>query len=223
MTVVECYIVELKVSILRFFTQVSRVVLLLLMTVLVACSTSGPAPITPDDIPSYSESAYTIGVGDIIKIDVWGNDRLSLQVPVRPDGKISMSLIGDVLAADYTTEALSEKITERLIEYIKNPQVTVIVTNPSSADFQARIRVTGAVNSPQSVPFRKGVTVLDLVLMAGGVNQFAVPSDAKLYRRVSGEIKVYDVNLDDILKYGKLETNYMLMPSDIITVPERSF
>jgi polysaccharide export outer membrane protein len=59
--------------------------------------------------------------------------------------------------------------------------------------------------------------------MAGGVNQYAVADNAKLYRRVSGEIKVYKINLDDILKYGKLDTNYMLMPSDIITVPERAF
>ena len=134
-----------------------------------------------------------------------------------------MSLIGDVLAAGNTTESLSEAIAKELLVYIKSPQVTVIVTNPSSSDFQSRIRVTGAVNSPQSVPYRKGMTVLDLVLMAGGVNQFAIPSEAKLYRRVSSEIKVYDINLDDILKYGKLETNYMLVPSDIVTVPERSF
>lgn len=197
--------------------------LLVMGLMLVACA-SGPGEIlSPEDIPSYSEQPYKIGVGDTLRIDVWGNGNLSLTVPVRPDGKISMSLIGDVLAADSTSEALAQTITARLLEFIKNPQVTVIVTNPSSAAFQSRVRVTGAVNSPQSVSYAKGMTVMDLVLMAGGLNQFAVPDDAKLYRRVAGEIKVYPIYLDDILKEGKLQTNYLLVPSDIVTVPERSF
>ncbi|MCP3907739.1 MAG: sugar ABC transporter substrate-binding protein [Oceanicoccus sp.] len=198
--------------------------LLGLCVFIAACNSSGNTyQMSPVMVQEYSSEPYKIGVGDQIRVDVWGNEKLSLDVPVRPDGMISMSLIGDVLAAGNTTESLSEAIAKELLVYIKSPQVTVIVTNPSSSDFQSRIRVTGAVNSPQSVPYRKGMTVLDLVLMAGGVNQFAIPSEAKLYRRVSSEIKVYDINLDDILKYGKLETNYMLVPSDIVTVPERSF
>jgi len=217
---------------MRIFASIGRAwskpatqgLLTILASVLLsACTTTGLSTMDPVEVPAYTEEEYKIGVGDSISINVWGNDKLSIQVPVRPDGKISMSLIGDVLAADSTAEALAETINGRLLEFIKNPQVTVIISNPSSADFQARVRVTGAVNSPQSVPFRKGITVLDLVLMAGGVNQFAVADEAKLYRRVSGEIKVYKINLDDILKYGRLDTNYMLMPSDIITVPERSF
>ncbi|EAW30034.1 Periplasmic protein involved in polysaccharide export [marine gamma proteobacterium HTCC2143] len=177
----------------------------------------------PVNVQEYSSEEYQIGVGDQIRIEVWGNERLSLDVPVRPDGKISMSLIGDVLAAGFSTNSLSESITSKLLEYIKNPQVSVIVTNPSSSDFQQRIRVTGAVNSPQSVPYRKGMTVLDLVLLAGGPNEFAVPNDSKLYRKSEGQVKVYPIYLDDILKAGKLESNYMLVPSDIVTIPERSF
>ncbi len=177
----------------------------------------------PVDVAAYSVEAYRIGVGDQIRVDVWGNERLSLEVPVRPDGKISMSLIGDVLAAGNTTDSLSESITTKLQEYIKNPKVTVIVTNPSSSDFQRRIRVTGAVRNPQSVPYRKGMTVLDLVLMAGGPNEYAMGNESKLYRKAEGEVKVYPIYLDDILKSGELQTNYMLVPSDIVTVPERSF
>ena len=177
----------------------------------------------PTDVQGYSSEEYKIGVGDEIRIEVWGDDRLSLAVPVRPDGKISMSLIGDVMAAGFSAESLSESITIKLSEYIKNPQVSVIVTDPSSSDFQQRIRVTGAVNSPQSVPYRKGMTVLDLVLLAGGPNEFAVSNDSKLYRKSEGQIKVYPIYLDDILTEGKLESNYMLVPSDIVTVPERSF
>jgi len=190
---------------------------------LAACAGTTEIIMPEQTAPDYSLEAYIIGVGDQIKIEVWDNDRLSLQVPVRPDGKVSMSLVGDILAAGKTSEALSKDISDRLFNFIKNPQVTVIITNPSSTDFQHRVRVTGAVKSPQSLPYRKGMTVMDLVLMAGGVNEFAQPSKAKLYRHVEGDVKVYPIYLDEILRQGKLETNYTLMPSDIVTVPERSF
>ena len=202
----------------------NSVLLLLISLVLVACgSTSDKVLMLPVEVPAYSEEPYQIGVGDVIRIEVWGNDRLSVQVPVRPDGKVSMSLVGDILAAGYTTESLASNIVDELLEYVKNPQVTVIVTNPGSSDFQHRVRVTGAVNSPQSVPYRKGMTVLDVVLMAGGTNEFSRANDSRLYRKVEGEVKVYPIYLEDILKSGKLQTNYMLVPSDIVTVPERSF
>jgi polysaccharide export outer membrane protein len=204
--------------------MIIKKILLLLAAVIVAGCSSNDAPMQmPDDILDYSLEPYRIGVGDKLKIQVWGNEQLSLEVPVRPDGKISMPLIGDVLVASKTTEGLSQEITEQLQVFVKNPQVTVIVTNPSSSDFQQRVRVTGAVENPQSVPYRKGMTVLDLVLLAGGTNDFAKENSAKLYRRSAGEIKVYPVYLEKILQEGDLETNYMLLPSDIITVPERSF
>lgn len=218
-------------SVRAMFSQLSRsgcsrgwgaLLILLVGGWLSACSSYDDL-VSPDQLPSYSEEEYRIGVGDTISVQVWKNPNLSIQVPVRPDGKISMSLIGDILAADHTATELADKVQAKLLEYIKNPQVTVIVTNPSSAAFQSRVRVTGAVQTPQSVTFSKGMTVLDLILMAGGPNQFAVPNKSKLYRRVGGEMKVYPIFLDDILKSGKLETNYMLVPSDIVTVPERSF
>ena len=192
-------------------------------TLLVACGGSKENILPPGDFKDYSPEPYTIGVGDQIKIEVWGNERLSLQVPVRPDGKVSMSLVGDILAAGKTAEDLSAHISEKLLAYIKSPQVTVIITNPSSSDFQHRVRVTGAVKSPQSMAFRKGMTVMDIVLMAGGLNEFAKGNDAKLYRRIDGKVQVYSIYLDDILKTGELKTNYTLVPSDIVTIPERSF
>ena len=134
-----------------------------------------------------------------------------------------MPLIGDVAAADLTTDQLSQNITKSLTTFIRSPQVTVIVANPSSSDFQRRVRITGAVSNPQSIPYREGMTVLDLVLLAGGPNQFASANKAKLYRKVGGELKVYPIKLDDLINDGEVETNYSLQPSDIVTVPERSF
>lgn len=196
----------------------------LALAVLAACAPVSRGPIEqPEQALAFSPDDYRIGVGDALSINVWRDQNLSVSVPVRPDGKISMPLIGDVLAADKTAEGLAEEITAKLETYVRNPQVTVIITNPSSTDFQHRVRVTGAVNSPQSIPYRSGMTVLDLVLLAGGPNQFASSDNAKLYRRIAGEVKVYPIRLEDILERGRLDTNYELLPADIVTVPERAF
>ena len=191
-------------------------------TFLIACETTGPIEV-PDSKVSYSEEEYRIGVSDTLGISVWRNEDLSLTVPVRPDGKISVPLIGDVLAAGKTSEALAEDITAQLTEYIRSPQVTVIVTDAASTDFQQTVRITGAVVRPDAFPYRKGMTVMDVVLSVGGVTDFASENKAKLYRTSDGEVKSYPIYLKDILERGKLETNYKLAPGDIISVPERSF
>lgn len=195
---------------------------LLMLVVVTGCSSNSAVQI-PEAADAAVLAEYKIGVGDALVINVWRNPELSLNVPVRPDGKISMPLIGDVVAADLTSEQLSQNITKSLTTFIRSPQVTVIVANPSSSDFQRRVRITGAVANPQSIPYREGMTVLDLVLLAGGPNQFASANKAKLYRKVGGELKVYSIKLDDLINDGDVATNYALQPSDIVTVPERSF
>lgn len=192
----------------------------LLILTLSACSSKQVEP--PPEISGVLNE-YRIGVGDSLRINVWRNAELSSEVPVRPDGMVSLPLVGDVLAAGRTTTELAGELTSALTEYVRSPQVTVIVTNPSSSDFQRRVRITGAVESPQSVAYREGMTVLDLVLMAGGPNEFASANKAKLYRRVEGELKVYPVYLSDLIEKGQVKTNYPLQPSDIVTVPERAF
>lgn len=169
------------------------------------------------------DNNYRIGVGDQLSIQVWRNPELSTEVPVRPDGKVSSPLVGDIIAAGLSTQELSKAITEKLSGYVRNPEVTVIVTNPASADFMRRVRVTGAVRNPISIGYRQGMTVLDLVLEAGGLTEFASPGGARLYRNVDGATKVYPVDLDGILKRGDLRTNYPLYPTDVVSVPERSF
>ena len=190
---------------------------------LAACSSTRKVTAPPITDHSAVSDEYRIGVGDMLQVSVWRNQELSTAVPVRPDGKISLPLVGDIAAANLTTAQLSANIVTKLENFIRSPQVTVIVTNPSSADFQRRVRITGAVHSPQSLPFREGMTVLDLVLLAGGPNEYASANKAKLYRKVNGETKVYPIYLADLIEDGKVETNYPLQPSDIVTVPERSF
>lgn len=167
--------------------------------------------------------AYRVGVGDMLRVSVWRNPELSADVVVLPDGTISVPLAGDVDAAGETTEALKERISLVLNNYIRQPEVTVSVLQATSSEYLQRIRITGAVQAPQSLTYRRGITVLDVVLLAGGVTPFANPDKALLYRRQGTELQRYAVRLEDILQKGKLETNYTLLPNDIITVPEKSF
>lgn len=175
-------------------------------------------------VPSYTlGSEYRIGTEDEIRIDVWRNPDLSIEVPVRPDGKISMPLIGDVQAGGRSPSQVATDIRQRLSRFIREPQVSVIVTQLRSHEYLSRVRVTGAVRQQVSLPFRQGMTILDAVLAAGGVNEFAAPGRTKLYRKVDRKTEVLDINLSGILYDGDLTTNVVLKPGDVITVPERLF
>lgn len=182
------------------------------------------------DVPQLVEyktsktiSVYRIGVDDTISINVWRNPELSVNIPVRPDGMISMPLIGDVKAAGLTPEEVAKTISEKLKSFIRDPNVTLMVTDLRSHEYLTRLRVTGAVTTPSSLNYRQGMTVLDAVLAAGSINDFAAPNRTKLYRRIGNETNVVNIYLGDILNKGKLETNIELRPGDIITVPERLF
>lgn len=168
-------------------------------------------------------SEYKMGVGDRVSVQVWKSPELSVEIPVRPDGKISVPLVGDVLAEGKSTQQLSSQLAEAFSAYVRNPQVTVIVKEPVSANFLRRVRLTGAVGQPVSIAHQQGMTVLDLVVLAGGVTEFANANDAKLYRKYGDVVKVFPVRLGDILNKGGLDTNYVLSPADVITVPERLF
>ena len=176
-----------------------------------------------ENTTSSIEGEYRIGVDDRLQVSVWRNPELSVIVPVRPDGKISVPLIGDVQAGGKTPMQVADTIKQKLSVYIRDPSVAVILTELRSHEFLSRVRVTGAVRTPRSLPFRQGMTVLDAVLEAGGLNDFAAANRAKLYRKMNGKTEVLDVALGDILNKGGLETNVMLAPGDVVTVPERLF
>lgn len=166
---------------------------------------------------------YILGPSDSVEVSVWRNPDLSVTVPVRPDGKISVPLIGDVQAAGLTPEKLASNIQKQLNTYIREPKVSVIVEQMGSHEYTERVRVTGAVKSPMSTPYRQGMTVLDMVLVAGGLNDFAAPNKAVLYRKVGDKVVAIPVHLEDILTKGDIKTNYKLHPGDILTIPERNF
>jgi len=173
--------------------------------------------------PSVLVKSYKMSVGDQLQINVWKNPELSLSEPIRPDGKISMPLIGDVMAVGRTPEQLAAKIEARLANYVKAPNVTVILTSLQGHAFLSRIRVTGSVTKNISMPYHQGMTVLDAILEAGSVDLYADENNTKLHRRTKKGSVAYDIRLKDIMEDGVMTTNVILMPGDIISVPERSF
>lgn len=200
--------------------------MMLILMALSGCSvqpTPPPGGLAEAGGEGGSAQEYFIGVDDQVQVNVWRNPELSMSMPVRPDGMISLPLIGDVQAGGRKPSDVAAEVRERLSHYVRDPNVTVIITELRTHEYISRVRVTGAVQTPTSIAHRQGMTVLDAVLQAGGINEFAAPNRAKLYRKIGNETKVYPVDLGGILQEGKLATNYELQPGDIITVPERLF
>jgi len=196
---------------------------------MLALVVAGCAGTRPDDGAGKSgqfavaEGEYKIGIDDRVQVSVWRNPELSVTVPVRPDGMISVPLIGDVQAGGLTATEVADLIKKKLSSYIREPSVAVILTELRSHEYLSRVRVTGAVRTPKSIPHRQGMTVLDVVLEAGGANEFAAPNRTKLYRKQKDKTEVFDVDLGDILNKGRLDTNFLLYPGDVVTIPERLF
>jgi len=195
---------------------------LFLSLLLVACATTKGESGPPPDEALTSVDDYLIGVDDMVQVSVWRNPELGITVPVRPDGKISVPLVGDVAAGGRTPAEVGKDIQEKLAVYVRDPQVAVILTDLRSHEYLSRVRVTGAVRQPVSIAYRQGMTVLDAVLAAGGLTEFAAPDRSDLYRKSADGTKTYEIRLDRILSRGDLSTNYKVAPGDVITIPERA-
>jgi polysaccharide export outer membrane protein len=201
-----------------------RFLALVLLLILAGCATAPGSSQAPKfNADAQAISTYHIGVDDQLQITVWHNPDLSVSVPVRPDGKITVPLIGDVVAGGKTPEEVAAEVKDKLQAYVRDPQVAVILTELRSHEYLSRVRVTGAVRTPVSLPYRQGMTVLDAVLAAGGTTEFAAPDHTELYRKDGDTTKSYAVQLGNILQQGELATNYPVQPGDVITVPQRSF
>ncbi|MBE1161978.1 XrtA/PEP-CTERM system exopolysaccharide export protein [Dyella acidiphila] len=205
--------------------RLCRCFALCLPWLLAACTTTGGSSAPPKlNTEMQAVTTYHIGVDDQLQITVWHNPDLSVSVPVRPDGKITVPLIGDVVAGGRTPDQVSADIKDKLQSYIRDPQVAVILVALRSNEYLSRVRVTGAVRSPISIPYRQGMTVLDAVLAAGGITEFAAPDRTELYRKGDGgSSDSYAVHLDKILQKGDIANNYPVQPGDVITVPQRAF
>lgn len=195
--------------------------LILLASLLSACATAPSGDNNPPAMTSEPEP-YRIGVGDTVSIHVWRNEELSQTIVVRPDGHISMPLMGDVDAEGMRPEELAKEIRAGLSEVIRSPEVTVMVNSPVSAEYRSRVRITGQVGQPLSVPYRQGMTVLDLVLEAGGLTDFASGSRAVMHRNTGDEYETFELDLKAILENGDMRTNYTVQPGDVVSVPRKT-
>jgi len=202
----------------------TAIIMMVLVSGLTGCATTQPnLPAQTESNSSILINSYKIAVDDKVTINVWKNPELSISEPVRPDGKISLPLVGDVMAAGLTPEELANVIEKRLANYVKAPNVTIILTQLQGHEFLSRVRVTGSVAHNVSMSFHPGMTVLDAVLEAGSVDLYADANNTKVYRRTSKGSESYDIHLKDIMEKGDMTTNILLMPGDVVTVPQSVF
>jgi polysaccharide export outer membrane protein len=170
------------------------------------------APVSPD---------YRIGPGDNLHVFVFETDQLSVTVPVRPDGKISTPLVEDMVAVGKTPSQLARDIEVALSKYVKTPKVNVVVM--SALSVYSQIKVIGQVKEPQAMPYHEGMTVLEALLAAKGLTQFAAGNRAKIVRTMNGKQQEIKVKLEALVNNGDMAQNVQLQPGDVLVVPETRF
>jgi polysaccharide export outer membrane protein len=168
----------------------------------------------PPSTGSHPDSSYLLGPEDQLRISVWDNKELTLDLVVRPDGKISMPLLQDVPAEGLTAAQLAANIQEGLSSYIVNPEVTVIVLQVNAPKYY----IIGYVGRPGTYPLRGDTSVLQALALAGGLTQFASPRRIKLIRATRGKQEVRKINYYNLIDDGG-EGNYLLKSGDTIVVP----
>lgn len=193
---------------------------LALLALLLSACTTVEYPPAPANLASVDYN-YHIGPADVVNVIVWRNPELSMSVPVRPDGRITTPLIDDLEAIGKTPTELERDMEKALVKYIRDPVVTVIVTNfvgPASE----QVRVVGEAARPQTLPYRRDMTVLDVMIAAGGLTDFADGNAARIFR-VSEGGKLYAVRLRDLIKRGDISANVAMRPGDILIIPQSWF
>jgi polysaccharide export outer membrane protein len=200
---------------------------LIVLVVLVALTVTGCAKPKYPPLPEatyqlrYAQK-YKIGPGDSVQIFVWRYPEVSTTVPVRPDGFVSAPVLEDVPAAGKTPTELARDLEEALSVFLRDPLVTVIVQGFVGI-FPEQIRVLGEATSPKSLPYRDGMTLLDLMIQVGGVTEFADANRAVLVRFQDGEKKQHTVRLRDLIEDADLTANVDMRPGDILLIPESWF
>lgn len=200
------------------FARPRAVLLLLALAALLlsACASNDFPP--PPKVVAASNYHYIIGPGDKLHITVWQNPDLSTTVDVRPDGRISAPLVNGIQAAGLTADELAAQIRTHIAKYVRDPVVTVVVSDFHGALSQ-QVSIVGAAAKPQSIPYRDKMTLLDAMIAAGGLSPYANGNGAVLIR----DGKSYSVHLDGLLRRGNMADNVPLLPGDTIVVPQGWF
>ncbi|HMV16495.1 MAG TPA: polysaccharide export protein [Zoogloea sp.] len=182
------------------------------------CATKLPPPPATATTPEYN---YLIGPGDKVNIVVWRNPELSMTVPVRPDGKITTPLVEDLPASGRDSSTLAREIEKALSKYIRDPVVTVIVTD-FVGPYAEQVRVVGEVARPQTLSYKQKMTLLDVMIAVGGLTDFADGNRAKILRTSDNNAE-YGVRLRDLIKRGDVSANAEVKPGDVVIIPQSWF
>jgi polysaccharide biosynthesis/export protein len=191
------------------------------------CAGSSAPELPPASFVAMQEGPgeeYVVGPLDELTVFVWRNPELGASVQVRPDGRITTPLITDMPAVGKTPSMLADDIKLQLSQYIQDPLVSVIV-NKFAGTFSQQVRIVGATEKPASLPYRANMTLLDAMIAVGGLSEYAAGNRARLIRfdKSVGKQREFAVKLGDLLKKGDSRANVMLMPGDVIIIPESMF
>lgn len=218
------------------FLKRSKLAFLLALLV----SGCGYPQLSPDDVASIPEDyTYIIGPGDSINIFVWGNPDISTTATVRPDGKITIPLAEDLPASGKTPSQLARDMEEKLAKYVRDPQVVIMVGGFQGV-FSQQVRVVGQLSggnniglangggggsrfSAKAFPYKKDMTLLDLMIQLGGLGQYADGNRASIVRSANGDTQQFGIRIDDLIDDADLSANIKILPGDIIIIPEAFF
>jgi polysaccharide export outer membrane protein len=171
---------------------------------------------------NVNDYQYLIGPGDSLTIFVWRNPEISGNFVVRPDGKVTTSLVEDLEVSGRTPTMLARQLEEQLSTYINNPRVTVSVVG-FQGPFSEQVRVIGEATNPSAINYTENMTLLDLMIAVGGLTEFASGNNAKLVRVINGQQTTFELNIEDLIKDGDITENIDMLPGDIIIIPEAWF
>ncbi len=195
-------------------------VALLCLATLAACGGGNTKPDMSAAAAAIGD--YRIGAGDALRVVVYNHPDLSVDIPVRPDGLISTPLVEDMQAAGKAPSQLARDMEKALSNYVRTPNVSIIITSFIGA-YGDQIRVVGQAARPQALPYRAGMSVMDVMIAVGGLGEFAAGNRARLLRRVDGKEVQIKVKLDDLLNDGDISANIPVRPGDVLIIPESRF
>ena len=196
----------------RSLTRLVGLVLILLLVSSCGATNIGGLP---PEMELDMENRYIIGAEDVLRVDVWRQPNISVTVPVRSDGKISVPLVNDIQAAGLTPEELRNEIAKELVKFIEGPTVSVIVEAINSL----RITISGNVNAPGVYKVGGSLSLLEAVSLAGGLSEYGDGKKVRILRKEDGEEKMYQVNYNEAIEGEDISQNVRILPGDSIIVP----
>jgi polysaccharide export outer membrane protein len=204
--------------------QIRPATLGVLLAALMVGACGGSRPPATAELSPPPPSEYVIGAGDVLNVVVYRMPELTVSLPVRPDGRLSVPLVPDIEASGKTPSQLASEIETQLRKFVREPNVTVLVQSFVGPP-DRQIRVIGEATQPLAIPYREGMTVLDVMIQARGLTRYAAGNRAEIIRRVqpNGPNEVIPVRLNSLLRDGNIAEDVVMRPGDTLVIPQGWF